>query len=365
MWHWLRKNLFNKQQGFMRLAGYSCVAHLLLLAALFLSGESSEHRSLDLSKVYDPHAKIVLLPFYKVAPAELNQHRGNGVGGGGKGGRGKGNRHSEQRAVCVAAQSGRPATVLVHLGQSAAEKRATAKKQLAEKRRIEKVRAEKKAKFLKKQKEKKQRLEAKRAKIKEVARKKAELKQQLAEKKRAALEQAKLKKEKLKQEALERVALKQATLKQAVLEKEALEKAKIEQAALERVGKEQNLVGQVLENSSAQKPANDSLSDNSGNGDGSGSGEENIIYVGRDEIDQYRENTEVYDALSAVWHPPLGIDPDRPCTLEVAIDTNGSASRVTVEASSGILVYDSSAQAAAYEVVFPERWHGKTLHITF
>jgi uncharacterized protein YjbI with pentapeptide repeats len=355
MWHWLRKNLFNKQQGFMRLAGYSCVAHLLLLAALFLSGESSEHRSLDLSKVYDPHAKIVLLPFYKVAPAELNQHRGNGVGGGGKGGRGKGNGQSEQRAVCVAAQSGRPATVLVHLGQSAAEKRATAKKQLAEKRRIEKERAEKKAKLLKKQQAKKRLLEAKRAKIKEVARKKAELKQQLAEKKRLALEKIKLKKAKLKQEVLE----------QAALEKEVLEKAKFEQAALERVGKEQNLVGQVLENSSAQKPANDSLSDNSGNGDGSGSGEENIIYVGRDEIDQYRENTEVYDALSAVWHPPLGIDPDRPCTLEVAIDTNGSASRVTVEASSGILVYDSSAQAAAYEVVFPERWHGKTLHITF
>lgn len=365
MWHWLRINLFNTQQGLMRLAGYSCAAHLLLLAALFLSGESSEHRSIDLSKVYDLHARIVLLPFYKIAPAELNQRRGNGVGGGGKGGRGKGSGCSAQRAAAVAAHAGRPATVLIRMGLSTVEKRAAAKKQLAEKRRIEKVRADKKAKLLKKQQAKKRLLEAKRAKIKEAARKKVELKQQLAEKKRAALEKFKLKKEKLKQETFDKAALKKEKLEQAALEKEVLEKAKIEQAALERVGKEQNLVGKVLENSSAQSSANDSLSDNSGNGDGSGSGEENIICLGRDEIDQYRENTEVYDAFSAVWHPPLGIEPDKPCALEIAFGNNGSASHVRVEASSGILVYDSSAQTAAYEVVLSERWHGKTLHITF
>jgi hypothetical protein len=357
MWHWLRRELLKKRPLWARLAGLSLTLHLFLLAWLFLSGGSSEHHSLDLSKVYDPHAKIVLLPFYKIAPAELNQHRGNGVGGGGKAGRGKGDECNAERTACVAAQSGRPATVLVHMGQSAAEKRAAAKKQLAEKRRIEKERAEKKAKLLKKQQAKKRLLEAKRAKIKEAARKQRELKKTLAEKKRAALEQAQLKKEKIKQDALERAVLKQENLEQAALEKEVLEKAKIEQALLEQT-KFEHVGGKTLENPSTQQS-------DSGTGDGSGSGEENIIYVGRDEIDQYRENTELRDALAAVWHPPLGIEPEAPCTLEVVVDKNGSASRVTVKASSGILVYDSAAQAALYETTFPERQHGKILDIVF
>lgn len=351
MWHWLRKNLSSTQRVWMRLVGYSCAAHLLCMAALFLAGESSEHRSLDLSKVYDPHAKIVLLPFYKVAPAELNQHRGNGVGGGGKG-YGKSSGSNGQRTRYTVTGAGRPATTLVHIGQSAAEKRAAEKKKLAEKRRIAQEHAEKKAKLLKKQREKKQRLEAQRAKIKEAARKKAELKKTAAEKKRAALEQAKLKKEKRKHEALEQKNREQEA------QKAALEKAELE--------KSQQKIGQELENPSAHNLSEQLGGDGSASGSfGDGSGEENVIYVGRDEIDQYRENTELRDALAAVWHPPVGIEPDEPCKLEVVVDNNGGAERVTVEASSGILVYDSAAQAALYETIFPERQHGKVLHITF
>jgi len=326
-----------------------------------------------LSKVYDPHARIVLLPFYKVAPAELNQHRGNGKGGGSKNGREEGVSSSPQRAVSAHLKADCPGTILVHMGLSAAEKRAVAKKQLAEKRRIAQELADKKAKLLKKQQAKKRLLEAKRAKIKEVARKKRELKKAMAAKKQAAIEQAKLKKERLKQEALEKAALK----------KEKLEQEKLEKAKLE---KEQKTIGQELENLSVQKLSGASSVANtlsnsfiSGNSSGEGASSEssssegsssegsgeNIIYVGRDEIDQYRENTELRDALAAVWHPPLGIEPDKSCSFEVAVDNNGSASRVTIEATSGILVYDSAAEAALYEMIFPERQHGKILHITF
>lgn len=353
MWHWLRSGLLKTLWG--RLAVFSLTLHLFLLMALFLSGESSEHRSLDLSKVYDPQAKIVLLPFYRVVPAELNRHRGGGSGRGS--GSGVGVQGTPRRPVYTLTGAGRPATTIVRMGPSVAEKRALAKKKLAEKRRVAQERAEKKAKLFKKQQAKKRLLEAKRAKIKEVARKKEERRKQLAAQKRAAREEAQLKKEKLKQAALDRAAL---------------EKAKLEK----KNGKE-------LENPSAQKLlANErpyegssnegssngsSARDNAGSGDGSsseGSGE-NIIYVGRDEIDQYRENTELRDALAAVWHPPLGIEPEKSCMLAVVVDNNGSASCVTVEASSGILVYDSAAQAALYETVFPEREHGKVLHITF
>lgn len=349
MWHWLQSGLLKTL--WRRLAVFSLMMHLFLLAALFLSGESSEHRSLDLSKVYDPHAKIVLLPFYKVVPAELNKHRGSGVGGGGKGGCGKGG--NSKRVPYAVTGAGRPATTLVHMGPSAAEKRTAEKKRNDEKRRIAKARAEKKAQLLKKQQEKKQRIEARRAKIKEAARKKSELKKSLLAKKREQ--------EQLKKDALERKRF----------EVEALEKAACEKTLQEK--NEQKVIGQVIENPAAKNLSEQSVSEvissysteTESISGGNGSGEENIIYVGRDEIDQYRENTELRDALAAVWHPPFGLEPDEPCKLEVVVDSNGNASRVTVEASSGILVYDSAAQAALYETVFPEREYSKVLHITF
>jgi outer membrane biosynthesis protein TonB len=316
MWHWLRKKLPRADNLWVRLAGFSCAAHLVVFCALFLTGSNGESRSFDLAVQRDlSQARIVLLPLYRVVPQELNK---NFVAGGGDG---KGGSGVTQSSNMQTVQGTRPATRLfIDTAAYTAKKKATAKRLAAKKAKIERDRLKREEAKKKKLKERQAALEKVKREREDEARKKAEREE------KAALEKKIEEKPIIKTPA---VPVEQPLTEQPV----------VEQSATEHVG-----VGQ---------------------GSGSGIAGDNVYYVGRDELEQYRENSELREALADVWHPPCGIEPEAPCKLVVVVDKNGSAARVTVESSSGVLVYDSAAQAALFEAVFPEREHGKVLYITF
>jgi len=69
--------------------------------------------------------------------------------------------------------------------------------------------------------------------------------------------------------------------------------------------------------------------------------------------------------ISKSWTPPIGLPEDLICTINIQIGGDGIVSDVVIEESSGALVYDLSAQAAAMELSLPRWAWGKEFSISF
>ncbi len=78
-----------------------------------------------------------------------------------------------------------------------------------------------------------------------------------------------------------------------------------------------------------------------------------------------QEYTDLYQTIASAWSPPSGIPPDVACTITVAIDRQGAITALSIDASSGMLMYDVAAQAALSEFQFPHIAWGKSITITF
>lgn len=65
------------------------------------------------------------------------------------------------------------------------------------------------------------------------------------------------------------------------------------------------------------------------------------------------------------WAPPPGIAQDCACQVTLLIDHHGAVKAITVEKSSGVLMFDTAARAAIAKIEMPRWTWGKTLTITF
>lgn len=75
--------------------------------------------------------------------------------------------------------------------------------------------------------------------------------------------------------------------------------------------------------------------------------------------------TELYNKIISAWSAPPGMPEKSRCRLILHIGDSGSAIKNRVVQSSGSLLFDSSAQAAAEKVQYPQWAYGKQIGITF
>lgn len=69
--------------------------------------------------------------------------------------------------------------------------------------------------------------------------------------------------------------------------------------------------------------------------------------------------------IVAQWAPPPGVAHDCMCLVTVMVDWQGAVKDITIEKSSGVLVYDASARAALAKLTMPRWAWGKSITITF
>jgi hypothetical protein len=89
------------------------------------------------------------------------------------------------------------------------------------------------------------------------------------------------------------------------------------------------------------------------------------IMISRQDYEQLELYSHVQQEVQQAWKPPLGVSHDCSCTLCLVIDETGKVSSISVKESSGILAYDSAAQLALKEIIFPQQARGKEIMITF
>jgi len=89
------------------------------------------------------------------------------------------------------------------------------------------------------------------------------------------------------------------------------------------------------------------------------------VYLGRHDIEALRLQDTIQSEVEKHWRPPVGFSEDLCCIIKVFVGWNGSIERVRVEKSSGVLIYDLSARAAASKLKMPAIVKGKEINITF
>lgn len=83
------------------------------------------------------------------------------------------------------------------------------------------------------------------------------------------------------------------------------------------------------------------------------------------EIILYRQQQQFQQELRSAWNPPVGIAKDKVCQITMHLDWNGKIKQLTIDVSSGILMYDTAARAALYTMKMPLWMQGKSLTISF
>jgi len=69
--------------------------------------------------------------------------------------------------------------------------------------------------------------------------------------------------------------------------------------------------------------------------------------------------------LSKHWQPPVGIDQSCACAITAHIDRQGKIEDVTIDDTSGVLMFDVAARTAMLAMELPRWTWGKSLSITF
>lgn len=75
--------------------------------------------------------------------------------------------------------------------------------------------------------------------------------------------------------------------------------------------------------------------------------------------------SQLQKQIIAEWNAPIGMPKDTACTISFFIDLKGFLQHITIDSSSGILMYDLSARAAITKTIMPRWSRGKSFTITF
>lgn len=90
-----------------------------------------------------------------------------------------------------------------------------------------------------------------------------------------------------------------------------------------------------------------------------------VCKIGVKEKGLLEEFKLLHEEIVSRWAPPPGIDAACACTLTVLVDWKGNIRTVTINESSGVLMYDTSAKKVLHELAMPKWAWGKELTITF
>lgn len=89
----------------------------------------------------------------------------------------------------------------------------------------------------------------------------------------------------------------------------------------------------------------------------------NVSFVGRHDLEKYEIQEKIKAEITKHWKFPFGVSKTTSCELGVTVGVDGKALLVMIKKGSGVLVYDMSAKAAAYQSRFPKEMYGKEFTI--
>ncbi|MBT3455701.1 hypothetical protein HN446_01425 [bacterium] len=95
------------------------------------------------------------------------------------------------------------------------------------------------------------------------------------------------------------------------------------------------------------------------------SGQEDVVYMGRYDIEALHAQELLQEAIQSVWKMPVGMPSGTSCELKVTIDWRGSAHSIEMSKSSNIRMFDVAARTAASRTSYPKMFYGKTVSINF
>jgi len=90
---------------------------------------------------------------------------------------------------------------------------------------------------------------------------------------------------------------------------------------------------------------------------------DNVLFVGYEQLEQCVVSSKIQQSIQQCWTPPIGIAAGTSCQMRVTVSAQGTAQAVKIEQSSGVLVYDTSAKAALFQVEYPQEVYNKTITI--
>lgn len=90
---------------------------------------------------------------------------------------------------------------------------------------------------------------------------------------------------------------------------------------------------------------------------------DNVSFVGRYDLEKYEIQEKIRTEITKHWKFPFGVNKATSCELGITVGPDGKVILVMIKKGSGILVYDMSAKAAAYQSQFPKEVYGKEFTI--
>lgn len=96
-----------------------------------------------------------------------------------------------------------------------------------------------------------------------------------------------------------------------------------------------------------------------------GDDNQNVLYVGQQEMDALQMQDYIQQEMAQYWSPPAGMRKNISCIIKVIIAFDGSISNLEVEQPSGVLIFDGAAKRAASQLTPPSWAYGKEILLTF
>ena len=180
--------------------------------------------------------------------------------------------------------------------------------------------------------------------------KKTEVKKVLTQSEKKSLEKKSVEKKNSASKAVEKLAVKAQEKKiEPVQDLKDYPVKEIEQSqAIQSVVEVESVLAPIVENDDTQ----DNTIDDEINLD-------DISFIGRDDLEKHEIQERIKLEIEKHWKAPIGIAKTAVCELVISVDIHGEVLQVTIQKSSGSLVYDMSCRSAVYQSQFPKEVYGK------
>jgi colicin import membrane protein len=91
--------------------------------------------------------------------------------------------------------------------------------------------------------------------------------------------------------------------------------------------------------------------------------EDNVIFVGYQELDQSIVGSKIQHMIQQSWMPPVGMKPGITCEVLVSLNKDGVVINAKVARGSGVFVYDACARKTLQKIEYPVEVWNKTITI--
>ncbi len=83
------------------------------------------------------------------------------------------------------------------------------------------------------------------------------------------------------------------------------------------------------------------------------------------EVEALRRHAQLHNEIIKQWKQPPGAPATSSCDISFFVNKKGNIENLTIQKSSGVLMYDISARQALYSMTMPQWTYGKQLIINF